>query len=211
MAAAGRVLFRSAESLGCRFWIRLHRRKAVPRRDDCLDERPLHGRQFFDVSVHQAEHHPDPVVAKTHDDEVHCLDQLRSEPSGPGTGSRAGPQPAPARSPAAFTPGCIRKHAYASCSPLRMALAAPAASLGKAFEIPIRRWLAAVTVSLNGDLMPMPTLPIAAPAIAPPHDSDTTGKARRCRVPGNFSCSGTATGRRETADRRGRGAVGPCA
>jgi hypothetical protein len=43
--------------------------------------------------------------------------------SGPSTGSRAGSRPAAARRPAAFTPGCVRKGAYASCSPLPMALA----------------------------------------------------------------------------------------
>ena len=38
--------------------------------------------------------------------------------SGPGTGSWPGSQPAAARSPAVFTPGCVRKDAYASCSPI---------------------------------------------------------------------------------------------
>jgi hypothetical protein len=35
--------------------------------------------------------------------------------SGPSTGSRPGSRPAAARSPAAFTPGCVRKGAFASC------------------------------------------------------------------------------------------------
>ena len=61
-----------------------------------------------------------------------------SQASGPSTGSRPGSRPAAARRAAAFTPGCVRIGAFASCSPLPMALAAPAASLGRAFEIPIR-------------------------------------------------------------------------
>jgi hypothetical protein len=50
----------------------------------------------------------------------------RCPASGQSQGSRPGSRPVTARSPAAFTPGCIRKGAFASCSPPPRAFAAPA-------------------------------------------------------------------------------------
>jgi hypothetical protein len=101
--------------------------------------------------------------------------------SGPSTGSRPGSRPAAACSLAAFTPGCvqgasrvrpgcIRKRAFAPCSPLPMALAAPAASLVRASEIPAREETCVALARTGSGLNYVGALGLAAQVLSVPHE-----------------------------------------